>query len=108
MASNVFSKLPAPIRYWLGILSSALQNWVASQAFIYAAALAFFTVFSIAPILVVVVTLVGVFVGEQAVAGELFREVEATIGAEAAGVVHTGGISWPVDQRGIRAATTGR
>src|SRR5690625_6482233 len=88
MASNVFSKLPAPIRYWLGILSSALQNWVASQAFIYAAALAFFTVFSIAPILVVVVTLVGVFMGEQAVAGELFQMLEATIVHEAAGVGH--------------------
>lgn len=107
MASNVFSKLPAPIRYWLGILSSALQNWLASQAFIYAAALAFFTVFSIAPILVVVVTLVGVFMGEQAVAGELFQQLEATIGAEAAGVVQTAVINSQIDQSGIWPAVIG-
>src|SRR5690625_5051307 len=107
MASNVFSKLPAPIRYWLGILSSALQNWVASQAFIYAAALAFFTVFSIAPILVVVVTLVGVFMGEQAVAGELFQQLEATIGPEAAGVVQTAVINSQIDQSGIWPAVIG-
>ncbi|HCA24322.1 MAG TPA: YihY/virulence factor BrkB family protein, partial [Pseudomonas sp.] len=43
------------IKHWFGIFRAAVQNWLDSQAFIYAAALAFFTVFSIAPVLVVVV-----------------------------------------------------
>ena len=34
------------IRHWFDIFRSAVQNWLESQAFIYAAALAFFTVFS--------------------------------------------------------------
>ena len=89
MVFNIYNKLPTVVRYWLGILASAIQNWLASQAFIYAAALAFFTVFSIAPILVVVVGLVGLVMGESAVQGELFAQLEATLGPDAAGVVQT-------------------
>ena len=59
MVIKIYNKLPAVVRYWLSILAAAISHWLASQAFIYAAALAFFTVFSIAPILVVVVALVG-------------------------------------------------
>jgi membrane protein len=41
-------------------------NWLQSQAFIYAAALAFFTVFSIAPVMIVAVMIVGLVLGERA------------------------------------------
>lgn len=86
MASTIFDKLPVPLRHWLGILAAAGRNWLQSQAFIYAAALAFFTVFSIAPIMVVVVTVVGLLLGQSAVQGKLFEELEGTLGPEAAGV----------------------
>ena len=76
MVSSLLNKLPTPVRHWLSILGAAGSNWLASQAFIYAAALAFFTVFSIAPIMVVVVTLVGLVLGERAAQGELFEQLE--------------------------------
>ncbi|MDO8861891.1 YihY/virulence factor BrkB family protein [Haliea sp. E1-2-M8] len=107
MASKIFDKLPAPARHWLGILGAASQNWLASQAFIYAAALAFFTVFSIAPIMVVVVTLVGLVLGESAAQGEIFEQLEGTLGPEAAGVVQTAVINSQIDQSGIWPALIG-
>ncbi len=107
MASKVFDKLPAPIQHWLSILSAASKNWLASQAFIYAAALAFFTVFSIAPIMVVVVTLVGLVLGESAAQGELFEQLEGTLGPEAADVVQTAVINSQIDQSGIWPALIG-
>ena len=107
MAPKLYDKLPSPVRYWLGILGAAMQNWLASQAFIYAAALAFFTVFSIAPILVVVVTLVGLVMGERAVEGQIFEQLEGAIGPEAAGVVQTAVINSQIDQSGIWPALIG-
>jgi len=101
MDFRIYHKIPAPVRYWLSILGAAGKHWLGSQAFIYAAALAFFTVFSIAPILVVVVTVVGLVMGERAVQGQLFEQLEGTIGPEAAGVVQTAVINSQIDQSGI-------
>ncbi len=107
MFTRVYNKLPAPVRHWLSILGAAGQYWVQSQAFIYAAALAFFTVFSIAPILVVVVTVVGLVIGKSAVQGQLIGQLEGTIGPEAAGVVQTAVINSQIDQSGIWPALIG-
>ncbi|EIW88209.1 ribonuclease BN [Alishewanella agri BL06] len=107
MLSNIFNKLPNTVRHWLSILAAALRHWLDSQAFIYAAALAFFTVFSIAPILVVVVALVGLVIGERAVQGELFTQLEETLGSEAAGVVQTAVVNSQIDQSGFVPALVG-
>lgn len=107
MLSNIFNKLPNTVRHWLSILAAAFRHWLDSQAFIYAAALAFFTVFSIAPILVVVVALVGLVIGERAVQGELFTQFEETLGSEAAGVVQTAVVNSQIDQSGFVPALVG-
>lgn len=107
MISKIFDKLPTPVMHWLNVLGAAGKNWLASQAFIYAAALAFFTVFSIAPIMVVVVTVVGLILGERAVQGELFGQLEGTLGPEAAEVVQTAVINSQIDQSGIWPALIG-
>ncbi|WP_214000478.1 YihY/virulence factor BrkB family protein [Arsukibacterium sp.] len=107
MVSKIYNKLPAAVQHWLGIFGAAIKNWLGSQAFIYAAALAFFTVFSIAPILVVVVALVGLIIGEKAVQGQLFAQLEGTLGSEAAGVVQTAVVNSQIDQSGIWPALIG-
>ncbi|MEX2470194.1 MAG: YihY/virulence factor BrkB family protein [Pseudohongiellaceae bacterium] len=107
MVAKIFDKLPAPVRHWLSILGAASRNWLASQAFIYAAALAFFTVFSIAPIMVVVVTLVGLVLGERAAQGTLFEQLEGTLGPEAAEAVQTAVANSQIDQSGIWPALIG-
>ena len=107
MFGSLFKLLPAAVQHWLSILAAAFRHWLDSQAFIYAAALAFFTVFSIAPILVVVVALVGLVIGERAVQGELFTQLEETLGTEAAGVVQTAVVNSQIDQSGFVPALVG-
>lgn len=107
MFGSLFKLLPAAVQHWLSILAAAFRHWLDSQAFIYAAALAFFTVFSIAPILVVVVALVGLVIGERAVQGELFTQLEETLGSEAAGVVQTAVVNSQIDQSGFVPALVG-
>ncbi len=94
-------------RYWLAILKSAVFNWLESQAFIYAAALAFFTVFSIAPVVIVVVAIAGVFLGEMAARGQIFEQLQEVLGAEAAEVVQTAVINSQIDQSGLMPTLIG-
>jgi membrane protein len=95
------------LKHWFSIFRAAIQNWLDSQAFIYAAALAFFTVFSIAPVLVVVVALVGLILGQSAVQGELFAQLEGTLGPDAAGVIQTAVANSQIDNSGIWPALIG-
>lgn len=75
------------LRYAYRVLRRSIDIWLEAQAFIHAAALAFFTLFSIAPVMIVVVTVVGVVLGEQAAQGQIVQQLEATIGTEAASAV---------------------
>lgn len=89
------------LRRWVGILKGAVRNWLDSQAFIYAAALAFFTVFSIAPVMIVIVAIVGVVLGEDMARSELLAQVEAVMGAQATGVVETAIANSRIEQGGL-------
>lgn len=86
---------------WFGILQAAGRNWLESQAFIYAAALAFFTVFSIAPVVIVIVALVGLVLGEEAARGELMAQLEAVLGSQALGVVETAITNSRIEDSGL-------
>jgi membrane protein len=101
MRNRLAAWIPAPIRYWADILVAAAGNWLQSQAFIYAAALAFFTVFSIAPVMIVVVAVVGLVLGERAARGELMAQLEEVLGPQAAEVVQTAVVNSQIEQSGI-------
>jgi len=49
----------------------------------YSASLAYYTVFSLGPILVLMISLAGIFLGEEAIRGQLFTELQGLIGASA-------------------------
>lgn len=50
----------------------------------YSASLAYYTVFSIGPILVLMISLAGVFLGEEAIQGKVFAELRGLIGSSVA------------------------
>lgn len=54
------------------------------NAFQKGAALAYYTVFSIAPIIILVVAIAGIFLGKEAVNNEIFTQLDDLIGSEAA------------------------
>lgn len=54
-----------------------------------AAALAYYTIFSLPPLLVIIITIAGLQLGEEAVQGKVEQEIEQMIGAEAAEQVQT-------------------
>lgn len=92
---------PPWLMYWANLLRSAARNWLDTKAFIHAAALAFFTVFSIAPVLIVVVTITGMVLGESAAEGRLMEYVSALVGSEAGQLVENAVMNSQLDRGGL-------
>jgi membrane protein len=65
-------------------VKDVLEAWSEDNCFRLSAALSYYTLFSIAPLVVVVIATAGVFYGEQAISGVIFTRVNALIGPQAA------------------------
>lgn len=96
-----------PMRVMYQLLRDASGYWLGSQAFVYAAALAFFTVFSIAPVVIVAVAVVGVVMGDQAASGRIMAELQGAIGPQAAEFVQIAVRNAQLDPDGIWATVLG-
>lgn len=86
--------------YWTGILVGAVRHCTDSKILIHSAALAFFTLFSIAPVMIVAVAVAGLILGEAAAEGRLLAQLTEMIGPEAAGFVETAVLSIQLDAGG--------
>ncbi|MDQ9170359.1 YihY/virulence factor BrkB family protein [Oxalobacteraceae bacterium R-40] len=69
------------------LLKSVFSSWSADYAPSMGAALAYYTMFSIAPLLLIVISVAGLFFGEEAARGEIFHQLEGLMGAEGAQAV---------------------
>lgn len=83
------STAPAPgfARRWARILRDAGAGWWRKRATLWSAALAFYTLFSLAPTLLIATKVAGAILGESAVDGRLDRELEGVWGSAAADFV---------------------
>lgn len=66
------------------LLKDTVAEWQKDKVPILAAALAYYTVFSIAPLLIIVIAIAGFVIGQQAAQEQLIGEVQNLIGAEGA------------------------
>ncbi len=66
------------------LIKVAAVNWVDDYAQSMGAALAFYTMFSIAPLLLIVISVAGFFFGEEAARGEIFYQLQDLLGAPGA------------------------
>jgi membrane protein len=71
--------------WWL--CYESVNEWMNDRASRKGAALAFYTVFSLAPILILSIAIAGLFFGEEAARGELFEEVQGLLGRDAAAAI---------------------
>lgn len=66
------------------LFKSAAVNWVHDYAQSMGAALAFYTMFSIAPLLLIVISVAGIAFGEEAARGEIYEQLQDLLGAPGA------------------------
>ncbi|HEY6323939.1 MAG TPA: YihY/virulence factor BrkB family protein [Thermoanaerobaculia bacterium] len=72
---------------WRKLITDTVTSWNDHDASTQSAALAFYTMFSLAPLLVVVIALFGLAFGAAAVRGEILTEFQDWMGKDAASLV---------------------
>lgn len=72
-----------PVRHWWPLVKGAATAWVADYAPSMGAALAYYSVFSLAPLLLIVISIAGLVFGQDAVRGEVFVQLQGLLGADA-------------------------
>ncbi len=73
---------------WI-LLKQAGADWQEDKASQLGAALAFYSILSLAPLLVIAIAIAGFIFGEDAARGQLARQMEETVGGEGAQAIQT-------------------
>ncbi len=87
-----------------GVVKTAFSSWLDDYAPSMGAALAYYTMFSIAPLLLIVISVAGLVFGEEAARGEIFGQLQGLMGEEGATAVQ--GLLESVNQPAQGAAAT--
>ena len=72
------------LRAWWSMLKATMVAWIDDYAPSMGAALSYYTVFSLAPLLVIVISVAGLMFGADAVRGAIFAQIDGLMGADAA------------------------
>ena len=75
------------LKTWWTLVKTAVSSWLADYAPSMGAALSYYTVFSLAPLLLIVVSVAGLVFGQDAVRGALFAQLQGLMGEDAAKAV---------------------
>ena len=71
------------------LLKETFQEWQQDKASMLAAALAYYTVFSITPLLVIAIAIAGAVFGQEAARGEILEQINGLVGEQGAQVIET-------------------
>jgi membrane protein len=71
----------------VALFRAAALNWIKDYAQSMGAALAFYTIFSIAPLLLIVIAITGIVFGEEAARGEIYGQLVGMLGSTGAAAV---------------------
>src|SRR4051812_25324099 len=66
-------------RLWF-LIKQSVNRWTEDGASSMGAALAYYTMFSLAPLLLIVISIAGLIFGEEAARGALFRQLASLVG----------------------------
>jgi len=92
---------------WAGLGKKIVYSWLDHRAPTMGAAIAYYTVFSLAPMLVMVIAVAGLAFGQKAAEGALFGELADLVGPESAGAVQAMLRSASSTRSGIIATAVG-
>lgn len=68
----------------INIIKDSFQSFLSDRVLKLSASLSYYTIFSLAPLLLLLISLTGVFFGKEAIQGQIFGEINGLIGNNAA------------------------
>ncbi|MEH2286937.1 YihY/virulence factor BrkB family protein [Nostoc sp.] len=71
------------------LLQETFKEWSEDKASRLAAALAYYTIFSIAPLLIIVIAIAGAVFGEEAARGQIVEQIQGLVGVDGAKFLET-------------------
>jgi membrane protein len=71
-------------KYYFEILNETFNSFISDKGLKLSAALAYYTIFSLAPMMIVLISIGGIFYGQDALQGKVFSQINDLIGSEAA------------------------
>jgi membrane protein len=74
-------------KQWWTLIKRTATAWVDDYAPSMGAALSYYTIFSLAPLLLIVISVAGLFFGAEAVRGEIFGQLRGLMGDDAANAI---------------------
>jgi membrane protein len=95
------------MKSWWNLLRNAAANWAMHKDARQGAALAYYSVFSLGPLMVIAIAIAGLFFGEEAVRGEVASQLKGLLGGTGAQAVEAmlSGASKPA--QGVLATVLG-
>ena len=81
---NLFLSMQIRVTTFFKLLKESFQEWQQDKVSLLAAALAYYTVFSITPLLVIAITIAGAVFGQDAARGEILAQINELVGQQGA------------------------
>ncbi|MEO1765333.1 MAG: YhjD/YihY/BrkB family envelope integrity protein, partial [Cyanobacteria bacterium J06629_18] len=69
------------------LLKETFKEWQDDNASRLAAALSYYTIFSLAPLLIIAIAIAGAVFGDDAARGEIVRQIQGLVGKDGAEVI---------------------
>lgn len=91
----------------LAVLKSSAGEFSNNNSFRHAAALSYYTIFSLPPLLLIVITVASAAYGGEAVTGQIYGQLKGLVGSESAKFLQDSIAKFTVQQRGPLATTIG-
>jgi len=89
LPKRVWARVPPRVQRPLRLAVSALQRWIADGGPQLGAAIAFYTMFAIAPLLVIAIALAGYVFGAEAARGQIVEQIRDLVGDDSARAIQT-------------------
>src|SRR5215471_13450502 len=72
------------IQSWLQLIKKSAIEFLNDNAIKLSASLSYYTIFSVAPMLIVIISFAGIFFGRDAIEGKIYDQIKGLIGDKAA------------------------
>ncbi len=78
-----------PLRSWGPLFVQSFNGWLEDRALRFSAALAYYSIFAMAPLVIIAISVAGLLFGEEAARGQVYQQLDWLLGAKGAAEIQT-------------------